>query len=390
MSSFIISAVRTPIGAFMGSLGSLTAPKLGAIAIEEAIKRATISKEDVSEVIMGNVLSAGVGQAPARQATIFAGLPYHVPCMTINKVCGSGLKAVMLADQSIKTGDSEIVVAGGMESMTNAPYLLFKAREGYRMGNGELVDSMINDGLWDVYNKYHMGMAGELCASECNITREDQDEFAIKSYKSALAAQAEGRYKDEMVSVVIETKKGNVTIDKDEEPEKVNFDKVSSLRPVFKKDGTVTAANASSLDDGASAIVVASENTVTSKGLKPLAKIIAYATHAQQPEWFTTAPAEAMKKASQKSGIALSDIDLFEINEAFASVPIVSSRLLNIPYDKINVNGGAIALGHPIGASGARILATLIFALKQQGKKYGMASLCIGGGEAVAMVIEVL
>lgn len=390
MSTVIISAVRTPIGAFMGSLSSLQGPRLGAIAISEAIKRAGIKNEDVDEVIMGNVLTAGIGQAPARQAAIYAGLPNSVPCMTINKVCGSGLKAVMLADQSVKLGESNVVVAGGQESMSNAPYLLFKARTGYRMGNGELVDSMIWDGLWDPYGNFHMGNAGELCATECNITRQDQDEFAILSYKRALEAQKNGWFKNEIVPVKIQDRKGEIIVDKDEEPEKINFDKVASLRPVFKKDGTVTAANASSIDDGASALIVASEEKAALLGAKPLAKIIAYATHAQEPEWFTTAPAEAMKKCAVKAGIKIEDIDLFEINEAFASVPIFSSRLLNISYDKINIHGGAISMGHPIGQSGSRILTTLIFALKRTGKKYGMASLCIGGGEAVAMIIEIV
>ncbi|MCL5990814.1 MAG: thiolase family protein [Bacteroidetes bacterium] len=388
MATVILSAVRTPIGAFMGALSSFSAPKLGAIVISESIKRAGITNEDVNEVIMGNVLSAGVGQAPARQAAIYAGLPVSVPCMTINKVCGSGLKAVMLADQSIKLGDSDVAVAGGMESMSNAPYLLFKARTGYKMGHGELVDSMINDGLWDVYNNFHMGMAGEFCATECNITRQDQDEFAVQSYKRSLDAQKNGYYTDEIIPVIVEDRKGPITVSKDEEPEKVNFDKVPALKPVFKKDGTVTAANASSIDDGASAVVAASEEKAKSLGKKPMAKIIAYATHAQKPEWFTTAPTEAIKKAVAKAGMKLEDIDLFEVNEAFASVAIVTHRNLNIPIEKINIHGGAIALGHPIGASGARILTTLIYALKRYNKKYGLASLCIGGGEAVAMVIE--
>jgi acetyl-CoA C-acetyltransferase len=388
MATVILSSVRTPIGAFMGTLSSFSAPRLGAIVISESIKRAGIKNDDVNEVIMGNVLSAGMGQAPARQASIYAGLPVSVPCMTINKVCGSGLKSVMLADQSIKLGDSEVVVAGGMESMSNAPYLLFKARTGYKMGNGELVDSMINDGLWDVYNNFHMGMAGELCATECNITRQNQDEFAMLSYKRALDAQKNGSFSDEIIPVIIEDKKGPITISKDEEPEKVNFDKVASLKPVFKKDGTVTAANASSIDDGASAVVVASEEKAKTLGSKPMAKIIAYATHAQKPEWFTTAPTEAINKAIAKAGMKLEDIDLFEVNEAFASVAIITQRNLNIPIEKINVHGGAIALGHPIGASGARVLTTLIYALKRYNKKYGLASLCIGGGEAVAMIIE--
>jgi acetyl-CoA C-acetyltransferase len=390
MSTVILSAVRTPIGAFMSSLSALSSPQLGSVAIKAAIERAGVKGEDIDEVIMGNVLSAGAGQAPARQATIYAGLPVSVPCMTINKVCGSGLKSVMLADQSIKLGDSQIAVAGGMESMSNAPYLLPKARTGYKMGNGELVDSMINDGLWDVYNKFHMGNAGELCATECNITREDQDEYAVMSYKRANEAQQNGFFKDEIVPVTISSRKGDIIVDTDEEPAKVKFEKIPALRPVFKKDGTVTAANASSIDDGASAVVVASEEKAQEMGATPMAKIVSYATYAHQPEWFTTAPTEAIKRAVDKAGMQLGDIDLFEINEAFASVPIISSRNLEIPFEKINIHGGAIALGHPIGASGARILTTLIYALKKEGKKFGLASLCIGGGEAVAMVIEMV
>lgn len=388
MNNVIISAVRTPIGSFMGSLSSLSAPKLGSIAIAEAVKKAGIKNENVDEVIMGNVLTGGVGQAPARQASIYAGLSTSVPCLTINKVCGSGLKAIMLADQSITLGDSKVVVAGGQESMSNAPYLLFKARTGYRMGNGQIVDSMIHDGLWDVYNNFHMGNAGELCSTECDISREEQDEFAIMSYKRSLEAQEKGWYKNEMIPITIQSRKGDILVDFDEEPTKVKFDKIPTLKTVFKKDGTVTAANASSINDGASAVTVASEAQAKVLGAKPLARIISHATHAQDPEWFTTAPAEAMKKAAAKAGIKIEDIDLFEINEAFSSVVIISHRKLDIPYDKINIHGGAVSLGHPIGASGARILTTLIYALKKMNKKYGMASLCIGGGEAVAMVIE--
>ena len=390
MNSVILSAVRTPIGAFLGSLSSLRAPELGAIVIKEAVSRAGIKPEDVSEVIMGNVLQGGVGQAPARQAAIFAGLPNSVPCMTINKVCGSGLKSVMLADQAIRCNDAEIVVAGGQESMTNAPYILFKARGGYRMGNGELVDLMIHDGLWDVYKQIHMGNAGELCAAECNFSREEQDEFAIMSYKRALAAQENGWFKDEIVPVEIKGRKGTVVVDRDEEPAKVNFEKIKTLRTVFKKDGTVTAANASSIDDGASAVVVTSDEKAAQMGVKPLAKIIAHESHAQEPDWFTTAPIEAIKKVLKKANMKLEDIELFEINEAFAVVPMVASKKLNIPYDKINIHGGAVAMGHPIGASGSRILATLIYAMKRKGLKYGLATLCIGGGEASAMIIEIL
>jgi len=390
MSTVILSAVRTPIGSFMGSLSSLSAPQLGAICIKEAVNRANITPNDVQEVIMGNVLTAGVGQAPSRQASIYAGLPLNVECMTINKVCGSGLKSVMLADQAIRCGDLDVAVVGGQESMSNAPYILQKAREGYRMGNGELIDSMIHDGLWDVYNKFHMGNAGELCSSECNFTREEQDNYAIESYQRALDAQKNGFFKDEIVPVVIENPKGNIIIETDEEPAKVKFDKIPTLKPVFKKDGTVTAANASSINDGASALVVASENWANNKGLEPLAKVIAHCSYAQAPEWFTTAPTGVIQKILNKTGFSINDIDLFEINEAFSVVPLHSIRELGIPRDKVNVNGGAVSLGHPIGASGARILTTLIYALKHRNLKRGLATLCIGGGEANAIIIELL
>lgn len=390
MQSVILSAVRTPIGSFMGELSTMTAPQLGAIAIKEAVNKSNVNIDDIQEVIMGNVLTGGVGQAPARQASIYAGLPRSVECMTINKVCGSGLKAVMLADQSIRCGDSDLIVAGGQESMSNAPYILKKAREGYRMGNGEIIDSMVNDGLWDIYNNFHMGNAGELCSTECNFTREQQDQYATESYKFAIEAQNQGYFDNEIVAVNIETKKGTVTVSKDEEPSKVNFDKIATLKPAFKKDGTVTAANASSINDGAAALVIASEKYANDKGLKPLAKIIAHCSHAQQPEWFTTAPTSAIQKVLKKANMKLEDIDLFEINEAFSIVPMHSIRELNIPREKVNINGGAVSLGHPIGASGARILTTLIYALKLKSLKRGLATLCIGGGEANAMIIEVL
>jgi len=390
MASVIISAKRTPIGAFMGSLAPLSAPELGAIAIKSAIESAGINNDDVQEVIMGNVLTAGVGQAPARQAAIKAGLPYGVECMTINKVCGSGLKAVMLADQAIKSGDAHTIVAGGQESMTNAPYLLPKARTGYKMGNGELIDSMINDGLWDVYNNFHMGNAGELCSSEFNFTRELQDQFATNSYKKAIDAQENNRFDDEITPVTIKSRKGDIIVNKDEEPGKVRFDKIPTLRPAFKKDGTVTAANASSLDDGASAIVVMDDNKANQSGLKPLAKVIAHCSTAASPEWFTTAPTAAIKKVLEKANMQLSQIDLFEINEAFAVVPMHSIKELGIDENKVNVNGGAVALGHPIGASGARLLTTLLHELKRRNLKYGLVTLCIGGGEANAMIVEAL
>lgn len=390
MNSVILSAVRTPIGAFMGSLSELQAPQLGAIVIKEAVNKSGLNPEDIQEVIMGNVLSGGVGQAPARQASIYAGLPKSVECMTINKVCGSGLKAVMLADQSIRSGGSEVFVAGGQESMSNAPYLLPKARTGYKMGNGELIDSMVNDGLWDVYNNFHMGNAGELCAKEFNFSREAQDEYAVESYKRAIAAQESGAFADEIVPVVIQSKKGDIIVDKDEEPLKVKFDKIPTLRPAFNKEGTITAANASSIDDGAAALVVTSDEYAAKNNLKPIAKIIAHVSHAQEPEWFTTAPAEAIKKVLAKADMKVEDIDIFEINEAFAVVPMHSMMELNIPKEKVNIYGGAVSLGHPIGASGARILVTLINALKHKGGKYGIASLCIGGGEGNAMIIEML
>ncbi len=389
MQSFILSAKRTPIGAFMGSLSSLSAPQLGSKAIAAAVEAAGVATSDINEVIMGNVLTGGVGQAPARQAAHYAGLPRSVECMTINKVCGSGLKAVMLADQAIRAGDAELIVAGGQESMSNAPYFLPKVRNGYKMGNGELLDMMIYDGLWDVYNQIHMGLIGEKCAKECDFPREAQDEFAIRSYERALAAQKNGYFDDEIVPVVT-IGRDAATVSKDEEPERVKFEKIPSLKPVFIKDGTVTAANASSIDDGAAALLVASEGYVSRTQAKPIAKIISHISFAHEPDWFTTAPAEAIRRVLSKANMKVDDIDLFEINEAFAVVPMHSARKLNIPYEKINVNGGAISLGHPIGASGARILTTLIYALKRLGKKYGIASLCIGGGEANAMIIEML
>jgi len=384
----IVSAVRTPIGSFQGSLSSLTAPQLGAVAIKEAVKRAGIKPEDVSEVIMGNVLPAAVGQAPARQASIYAGLPKSVPCMTINKVCGSGLKAVMLAAQAIMSGDAEIVVAGGMESMSNVPYYLTKARNGYRMGNGTIIDGMVNDGLWDCYNNFHMGNAGELCSRELNIPRKEQDDFAVESYKRALNAIEKGLFKNEIVPVEIKDRKGVVTVTEDEEPKKTNFEKGLALKPAFDKEGTITAFNASKINDGASALVIMSEEKAKSLGLKPLAKIIAQTSFAQEPEWFTTAPAFAIRNVLNKAGMKKEDIDLFEINEAFAVQALAVIKTENLDMSKVNVNGGAVALGHPIGASGARILTTLINTLEHKGGKFGIATLCIGGGEASALLIE--
>lgn len=388
MRSVILSAARTPIGSFLGSLSDFSAPQLGSKVIAEAIRRASISKEEVSEVIIGQVLTAGAGQAPGRQSAIYAGLPSSVPCLTINKVCGSGLKALMLADQSIKCKDSEIVVAGGQESMSSAPYLLFKARNGLKMGNTNLVDSMISDGLWDVYNDIHMGEAAELCASKYSISRLEQDDYAIQSYKRAIEAQNKGFFNDEIFPIIYETKKGKIIVEKDEEPEKANFSKFPSLKPVFKQDGTITAANASSINDGAAALVLCSEEKAKELGKKPLARIIAYSSFSQAPEWFSIAPVGAIKKVLEKAEMSIDKIDLFEINEAFSVVPLAIQKEIVIPMEKMNIAGGALSLGHPIGASGARILITLIYALKRENKRYGLASLCIGGGEAVAMIIE--
>jgi acetyl-CoA C-acetyltransferase len=385
----IASACRTPIGSFNGSLSSLPAPKLGAVVIDEALKRANVPKEMVDEVIMGCVLTAGVGQAPARQAAIFAGLPTKVECMTINKVCGSGLKAVMLATQAIKLGDADIIVAGGMESMSNAPYILDKARTGYRMGHGQLIDSMIKDGLWDVYNDFHMGNAGELCARECNISRQEQDEFAVLSYKRALEAIEKGYFKEEIVPVKVpQPKGGEVIVDEDEEPKRVNFEKIPQLKPAFDPNGTITPANASKINDGASALVLMSKGKAEELGVKPLARIVAYSSAAKDPAWFTTAPVDAIEKVLKKAGMRKEDIDLFEVNEAFAVVALATSKLGGIPIEKMNIHGGAVALGHPIGASGARILTTLLYAMKRKNARFGLAAICIGGGEASAVIVE--
>ena len=385
----IASGCRTPIGSFGGSLSSLSATRLGAIVVEEAINRAGLKKSDIDEVIMGCILTAGVGQAPARQAALFAGLPETVECMTINKVCGSGLKAVMLAAQAIMLGDADIIVAGGMESMSNAPYLLDKARSGYRMGHAQLIDSMIKDGLWDVYNDCHMGNAGELCAKECGVPREAQDDFSIMSYQRALEAQKKCLFKDEIVPVKIDAKGGEVmTISEDEEPAKVKFEKIRSLKPAFQKDGTITAANASKVNDGAAAVAVMSMEKARSLNIQPLARIVGFTSVAKKPEWFTTAPADVIPKVLKKVNLAPNDIDLFEINEAFAVVSLAVNKILGLDPAKVNVNGGAVALGHPIGASGARILVTLLHAMKQRSAMRGLAAICIGGGEASAMVVE--
>lgn len=385
---YILSAQRTPVGSFLGALSQVQAPRLGATAIKAALENAGVEASQVSEVIMGQVLTAGVGQAPARQAALFAGIPTSVPCMTINKVCGSGLKAVMLARNSILTGESDLVVAGGQENMSLAPHLLPQSREGYRMGHTEIKDSMVSDGLWDPYNNWHMGNAAELCVKEYKATRQEQDEFAITSYKRAQKAITDGAFKNEVSPVVIEGRKEKVTVDTDEEPSKVKFEKIPELRPAFDKEGCITAANASSINDGAAAIVLASEKKAKELGKKPLARIVSQSHFAQDPKWFTTAPVGAIKKALEMAKLKVEDIDLWEINEAFSVVTMAAMKDLKIPHDKVNVNGGAVAIGHPIGASGARILTTLVHALKNQNKRYGLATLCIGGGEAVALIVE--
>jgi acetyl-CoA C-acetyltransferase len=386
---YIISAARTPLGSFGGALSSLSATRLGAEAIKAAVERARIDPAAVQEVFMGNVLSANVGQAPATQAAVFAGLPTNIPSTTVNKVCASGMKAVMLAAQTIMTGDNDIVVAGGMESMSNVPYYLDKARNGYRLGNGTIIDGLVKDGLTDVYHNYHMGNAAELCAKDCNISREDQDAYAIESYKRSAAAYEKGNFKDEIVPVSIQQKgKEALVINEDEEYRKINFDKVSTLKPVFDKEGTVTAANASTLNDGAAALVLMSKEKAESLGLKPLARIRGFADAQQAPELFTTSPSKALPKAIEKAGLKPSDIDYYEINEAFSVVSIANNRALNLDPARVNINGGAVSLGHPLGASGARIIVTLINVLKQQGGRYGAAGICNGGGGASAIVIE--
>ncbi|MFO0616305.1 MAG: acetyl-CoA C-acetyltransferase [Polyangiaceae bacterium] len=386
---YVVAAKRTPIGAFQGALSTVSAPQLGAAAIRAALEQSTLAADQVGEVFMGNVLTAGVGQAPARQAAIYAGIPHKVPATTVGKVCGSGLQAVVFGAKSIALGDAEIVVAGGMESMSNAPYYLPQARTGYRMGHGKLVDGMIHDGLWDPYGDFHMGNAGDKCASEYKFTREAQDEFAKESFRKAVAAQKEGAFKAEIVGVSVPQKRGEPTVvSEDEGPPAGKPEKFASLKPAFSKDGTITAANASSINDGASALVLASEAAVKAHKLEPIARIVGYGGAAQAPEWFTTAPAAAIKNTSEKLGIATKDIDLYEINEAFAVVAMVVSQLCELDPKTVNVRGGAVALGHPIGASGARILTTLLYAMKDQNKKRGLATLCIGGGEGLALVVE--
>lgn len=386
---YLVSARRTPIGAFLGSLSQKTAPELGSSAISAALASAGLSGDAVDEVYMGNVLSAGVGQAPARQASLGASIPNTVPTTTVSKVCGSGLQAVILGRRAILTGDAEIVVCGGMESMSQTPHYLKGSRAGTKMGNTELIDGMIHDGLWDPYSNFHMGKAGEMCAAKYELSREAQDAFATESYRRAVAAQKEGAFSAEIVPVSIPQRGGEpLLVTEDEEPGRGKPEKFASLRPAFDKAGTITAANASSVNDGAAAVVLASEAAVKKHGLKPLAKIVSTGQSAGAPEWFTTAPAGAIESALGRARLGVSDIDLFEVNEAFSCVTMACSKLAGLDPGKVNVHGGAVALGHPIGASGARILATLAHALVRHDKTRGLATLCIGGGEAVAVVIE--
>ena len=385
----IVSAVRTPLGSFGGALSGISAPRLGATAITAAIERAGIQPEDVQEVLMGNVLQAGQGQAPARQAAIFAGIGNHVPCTTINKVCSSGMKAIMMAAQSIKAGDAEIIIAGGMENMSAVPHYLMSGRNGVKLGNTPLVDGLVNDGLTDVYNDQHMGLCAELCATEHSFSREDQDAFALESYARSAKAWEGGKFKEEVVPVAVPQRRGDdIIVDTDEDFSKVRHDKVPSLRPVFKKDGTITAANASNINDGACAMVIMCADKAAELGLKPLAKIIGYADAAHEPEWFTTAPAKALPKALSKAGITLEDVDYFEFNEAFSVVGLANMKILGLSNENVNVNGGAVSLGHPLGASGARIVNTLLSVLEQNDGKIGAAAICNGGGGASALVVE--
>lgn len=386
---YIVSAVRTPIGSFGGSLSSISATKLGSIAIEGALQKAGLAHTEVNEVLMGNVISANLGQAPARQASIGAGIGTNVPCTTINKVCASGMKAVMFGAQSIMLGQNDVVVAGGMESMSNIPYYIPKARFGYKYGNGELVDGLLKDGLWEVYNEFAMGNCADHTAKEMNISREDQDAYAISSYKRTAAATESGKYKAEIVPVEVPQRKGDpLKISEDEEYKNVNFDKIPHLKPVFSKEGTVTAANASTINDGASALVLMSREKAEALGIKPIAKIRGFADAAQEPIWFTTTPALAVPKALKNAGLAAEEVDFFEINEAFSVVALANARELNINADKLNVFGGGVSLGHPLGCSGARIITTLCNVLTQNNGTIGVAGICNGGGGASAIVIE--
>lgn len=387
---YVASAVRTPIGSYLGTLSSIPAPKLGAAAIKGALEKAGVSPDKVDEVYMGCVLQADLGQAPARQAAIFAGIGDNVPCTTVNKVCASGMKSIALGAQSIMLGDNDVVVVGGMENMSSVPHYLH-GRTGQKLGDIKMTDGMVKDGLTDVYNAYHMGNAAELCAKECNISREEQDAFALESYKRSADAWEAGRFADEVVPVEVPQRRGDALVfDHDEEYKNLRADKVPTLRPVFQKEGTVTAANASTLNDGAAALVLLSKEKADELGLKPIAKITSFADAAQAPEWFTTAPSKALPKALDKAGLKNEDIDLWELNEAFAVVGLANNKELGLDAEKVNVNGGAVSLGHPLGCSGARIIVTLINALRQRDLKKGAAGICNGGGGASAMVIEAL
>lgn len=388
---YIVAAKRTAVGSFSGALSSLSATQLGAAAIKAAVSQAGIKPEEVQEVIFGNVMSAGIGQAPARQAAKFAGLPNSVICTTINKVCASGMKSIMLAAQNIMLGEADVIVAGGMESMTNVPYYLSQARNGYRLGHGELIDGLIKDGLWDVYNNFHMGNATEGCAKNENISREDQDKYAVESYQRAQKAVNEGKFNAEIAPVEIPQRNADpIIFDKDEEPFKVKFDKIPTLKPAFDKNGTITAANASKLNDGASALVLMSKEKAEALGIKPIARIVAFADAERAPEEFPLAPINATQKLLKKTGKTVQDIDLFEVNEAFSAVAIAYMKNLGIPHEKMNIWGGAVALGHPLGSSGSRICVTLLHALKDTGKKLGIAAICNGGGGASAIMLEIL
>jgi acetyl-CoA C-acetyltransferase len=387
----ILSAARTPVGSFLGSLSSLTAPQLGSAAIRAALEQAGVSPDAVGQVIFGNVLQAGIGQAPARQASLGAGLPDSVPCITLHKVCGSGMRAIMDASNAIIADEYDVAVAGGMESMSNAPYLLTKARTGYRMGNGVLIDSMVTDGLWDPYKNIHMGSCAEMCVKKYAFSREALDAFSLESYKRAQAANKSGAVADEIIPVSVPQRKGSpVVVDRDEEPFAAPLEKIATLKPAFEKDGAVTAANSSKINDGAAALVVASAERAGAFGGKPLARILGYAGTAQAPEWFTTAPISAIEKLFARTGLKKEDVDLFEINEAFAAVAMAAIQDLKLDPERVNVRGGAVALGHPIGASGARIVTTLVHALHERKMKRGVAAICIGGGEATAIAIETL
>lgn len=383
------SAVRTPIGSFSGALASVAAPKLGGLVVAEAVRRAHLEPAQVDEVYLGNVVSAGMGMAPARQAAIAAGLPESVGATLINKVCGSALKAVTMAAQAIRSDDAEVLVAGGMENMSRAPYLLDKARNGYRMGHGQLIDSMIHDGLWDVINDMHVGLCGELCAARYELSREEQDRFALQSYMRALSAQREGQFRAEIIPVPVTGRKGETNlVEEDEEPNRLALEKIPTLKPVFKEGGTITPANAPSVNDGAAAVTVMSGKRAAQLGIKPLARIVGFAEAALAPEWFTIAPAESVKKVLKRTGLTIDDIDLFEINEAFAAVALANMRILGLTDDRVNLKGGVVALGHPIGATGARVLTTLLYLMQERQARRGLCTVCLGGGEAIALIVE--